>query len=75
MDLPSYRCSFTTKHATATIDSWMQVHWKFDRCVICAWFHFLPSVFEHAEGIMKEPDTGIRPMTSSSSAVVLEVGD
>ena len=40
--------------------------------VICAWFHFLPSVFELAEGIMKETDSGIR---TSSPTVVLEVGD
>ena len=46
-----------------------------ERVLICAWFHFLPSAFELAEGIMKEPDSGIRPITSSSPTVVLEVGD
>jgi hypothetical protein len=32
-------------------------------------------VFELAEGIMKEPDNGVRPLTSSYPTVVLEVGD
>jgi hypothetical protein len=32
-------------------------------------------VFELAEGIMKEPDSGVRPMTSLLPTVILEVGD
>jgi hypothetical protein len=47
----------------------------FDNLVICTWFDLFPSAFELAEGIIKEPDTGVRPIASPLPTVVLEIGD